>query len=189
MRISPIKPESLAADLRQVHDGIAALVGGSQRQVTMTDGDGALIGPFPPMLHYPQFGVPALTFIRSLDNHAKLNKKVREVAILTVGACFGARFELYAHEIMAAAFGLSSACIATLAAGGRPNGLNDQEAIAHDIAYALVKGHIVPDSTYNYAVEILGKDEVAELYFLIGGYCLLAMILNGFNMPTPDTSD
>jgi 4-carboxymuconolactone decarboxylase len=188
MRISPIKPDRLDADLRQVHDGIAALVGGSQRQVTMTDRDGALIGPFPPMLHYPQFGVPALTFIRSLDNHAKLNKKVREVAILTVGASLGARFELYAHEIMAEAFGLSSGSIATLAAGGRPNGLNDQEAIAHDIAHALVKGRIVPDSTYNYAIEILGKDEVAELYFLIGGYCLIAMILNGFNMPTPDNS-
>ena len=27
MRINPIKPERLDADLRQVHDGIAALVG------------------------------------------------------------------------------------------------------------------------------------------------------------------
>lgn len=188
MRINPIKPEGLNAELRLVHDGIAALVGGSQRQVTMTDTDGALIGPFPPMLHYPQFGVPALTFIRSLDNHAKLDRKVREVAILTVGAAFGSRFELYAHEIMAAAFGLSSNSIATLAAGGRPDGLNDQEAIAHDIAHALVSGHIVADSTYNYAIQVLGKDEVAELYFLIGGYCLLAMILNGFDVPAPDKS-
>lgn len=185
MRINPIKPEILNPALRVVHDGIAALVGGSQRQVTMTDKDGALIGPFPPMLQYPQFGVPALTFIRSLDNHAKLDRNVREVAILTVGAAFGARFELYAHEIMAAAFGLSSACIATLATGGRPDGLNDQEAIAHDIAHTLVRGHIVPDATYNYATQVLGKDEVAELYFLIGGYCLLAMILNGFDVPAP----
>ncbi len=189
MRINPIKPERLSVELRPVHDGIAALVGGSQRQVTMTDKDGALIGPFPPMLHYPQFGVPALTFIRSLDNHAKLDKKVREVAILTVGAAFGARFVLYAHEIMAAAFGLSPACIATLATGGRPVGLTDQEAIAHDIARALVSGHIVPDATYHYAIQVLGKDEVAELYFLIGGYCLLAMTLNGFDVPTPHNSN
>ncbi|HEY9048434.1 MAG TPA: hypothetical protein VIN08_21150 [Ohtaekwangia sp.] len=188
MRINPIKPEKLNAELRLVHDGIAALVGGSQRQVTMTDKDGALIGPFPPMLHYPQFGVPALTFIRSLDNHAKLDKKVREVAILTVGASFGARFELYAHEIMGAAFGLSLASIATLAAGGRPEGLSDQEAIAHDIARTLVRGHIVSDATYHYAIQILGRDEVAELYFLIGGYSLLAMILNGFDVLPPDNS-
>lgn len=185
MRIEPIEPGRLNAELRLVHDGIAALVGGSQRQVTMTNEAGALIGPFPPMLHYPQFGVPALTFIRSLDQHAKLDKKVREVAILTVGALLDARFELYAHEIMAATFGLSAASIATLSTGGRPQELNDQEAIARDIACTLVKGHVVSDATYNYAIRVLGKDEVAELYFLIGGYCLLAMILNGFDVPAP----
>ncbi|MEJ1238363.1 hypothetical protein WBG78_09550 [Chryseolinea sp. T2] len=185
MRINPIRPDGLAEELRPVHDGIAALVGGSQRQVTMTDQDGALIGPFPPMLHYPQFGVPALTFIRSLDNNAKLDKRVREVAILTVGAALGSRFVLYAHEIMGTAFGLSQSCVATLAGGGRPEGLNDQEDIAHRIARTLVSGHIVSGATYNYAVDVLGKDEVAELYFLIGGYCLLAMILNGFDVPAP----
>ena len=185
MRINPIRPDGLSEELRPVHDGIAALVGGSQRQVTMTNKDGALIGPFPPMLHYPQFGVPALTLIRSLDNFAKLDKRVREVAILTVGSSFGARFVLYAHEIMGAAFGLSSASIATLASGSCPDGLNEQETVAYSIARTLANGHVVPDSTYNYAVRVLGKDEVAELFFLIGGYCLLAMILNGFDVPAP----
>ncbi|MGC3947753.1 MAG: hypothetical protein QM762_25155 [Chryseolinea sp.] len=189
MRITPIRPDGLTEELRPVHDGVAALVGGSQRQVTMTDQDGALIGPFPPMLHYPQFGVPALTFIRSLDNHAKLDKKVREVAILTVGAALGSRFVLYAHEIMGAAFGLSQACVATLASGGCPEGLNDQESIAHSIAQTLVRGHVVPDSAYKYAVQVLGKDQVAELFFLVGGYCLLAMILNGFDVPAPTIGD
>lgn len=188
MRIEPLKPDTLNTELRQVHDGIAALVGGSQRQVTMMNADGALLGPFPPMLHYPQFGIPALTFLRSLDNHATLDKAVREVAILTVGGAYGARFELYAHEIMAAAFGLSGSCIATLAAGGRPNGLSEQEYIAHDIANLLVKGRIVPDSTYKHAVHLLGRDGVAELYFLVSGYCLIAVILNGFDMPAPENN-
>lgn len=185
MRIKPIPPGTLNAELRQVHDGIASLVGGSQRQVTMTNADGALIGPFPPMLHYPQFGIPALTFLRSLDTHATLDKAVREVAILTVGGAFGSRFELYAHEIMAAAFGLSSNCIATLASGGRPHGLSEQQYIAHEVAHLLVNGNIVPDSMYNHAVHLLGKDGVAELFFLIGGYSLIAVILNGFDMPAP----
>lgn len=151
----------------------------------MLDAQGALLGPFPAMLHFPQFGIPALTFLRSLDMHATLDKRVREVAILTVGAAFGARFELYAHEIMAAAFGLPDDTIASLATGGHPHGLNEQETIAHNIAYALATGHIVPASTYNQAVLLLGQDGVAELFFLISGYCLIAMILNGFDMPAP----
>lgn len=186
MRVQPIPPDALDPELRQVHDGIANLVGRSQRQVNMIDAQGALTGPFPPLLHYPQFGVPALTFLRSLDVHATLDKALREVAILTVGAAYGARFELYAHEIMAAAFGLSPGVIATLAAGGRPQGLTGQQAIAHDLARSLVTGHIVPDSTYSHALDLLGRDGVAELFFLIGGYSLIAMILNGFDIPSPD---
>ncbi|MCF0039708.1 carboxymuconolactone decarboxylase family protein [Dyadobacter fanqingshengii] len=188
MRIKPLPPETLNAELRYVHDEIAGLVGRSQSQVVMIDEQGALLGPFAPMLHFPQFGVPALSFLRTLDMHAALDKAVREVAILTVGGAFGSRFELYAHEIMAEAFGVSPGIIASLAAGGRPQGLTEQETIAHDMAYALVNSRIVPDSTYNHAVHLLGKEGAGELIFLISGYCLIAVILNGFDMPAPERS-
>jgi 4-carboxymuconolactone decarboxylase len=186
MRIKPLPPDSLSPELRYVHDEIASLITRSQGQVLMMGSDGALLGPFAPMLHFPQFGVPALSFLRTLDMHATLGKTVREVAILTVGGAFGSRFELYAHEIMAAAFGLSPGIIASLAAGGHPQGLSDQEAIAHDIAYALVTGHVIPTSTYDHAVHLLGREGVGELIFLISGYCLIAMVLNGFDMPAPE---
>jgi 4-carboxymuconolactone decarboxylase len=186
MRLKPLPPDTLSPELRFVHDEIAHLITRSQGPVVMIDARGALLGPFPPMLHFPQFGVPALTFLKSLDNHATLSKTVREVAILTVGGALGSRFELYAHEIMAAAFGLSPGIIASLAAGGRPEGLNEEETIAHDIACVLVKGHIVPTSTYNQAVHLLGQNGTGELIFLISGYCLIATVLNGFDMPAPE---
>jgi len=188
MRIEPLPPECLNDEARYVHEEIAKLVGHSQSQVKMMDENGALLGPFAPLLHYPQFGIPALSFLRTLDTRATLDKRVREVAILTVGAAYDARFELYAHQINAAAVGLPAHVIATLTAGGHPHDLNEQENIAHIIAYALVSGHIIQDSTYNQAAAILGKDGVAELYFLIAGYCLIAIILNGFDMPAPDVS-
>lgn len=188
MRIKPLPPDTLSPELRNVHDEVAKLVGRSQGQVVMLDGQGALLGPFPPMLTYPQFGVPALSFIRTLDAHATLAKTVREVAILTVGGAFGSRFELYAHEIMAAAFGLSPSIIASLSAGGHPHNLNEQETIAHDIAYCLASGRVVPASTYNQAVQLLGQNGVGELIFLVSGYCLIAMVLNGFDMPAPEVS-
>lgn len=186
MRIQPLPPTGLTAEQRFVHDEIANLVGHSQGQVKMMNEEGALLGPFAPMLHFSQFGIPALSFLRTLDSNATLPKNVREVAILTVGGASGAKFELYAHEIMAAAFGLSSATIATLAAGGRPYSLNEQEAIAHDVARTLVTGRVVPDSTYKQAVSLFGKEGTGELIFLIGGYCLIAVVLNGFDMPAPD---
>lgn len=189
MRIQPLPPETLDPEVRHVHNEIAALIGRSQSQVKMMNADGALLGPFPAMLKYPQFGIPALSFLRSLDMHATLDKRIREVAILTVGAAFNARFELYAHEIMAEAFGITPGIISILAAGGHPHGLSEAETIAHTIAYTLVTGHVVPVSTYKLAVTLLGQDGVAELFFLISGYCLIAMVLNGFDMPAPDLNE
>ena len=186
MRLAPIAPHALVPELRHVHDEIAALMARTQPRIVARDAAGALIGPFPAMLHFPQFGVPALTFQRSLAAEARLPKAVREVAILTIGAAFGARYELYAHEITAAAIGLSPAQIATLAAGGRPSDLHDTEAIAHDVARLLASGRIVPASTYEHAVGLLGRDGFAELVFLAGGYGLIAMLLNAFDVPVPD---
>ncbi len=185
MRIEPLAPGTLNAEVRYVHDEIASLIGRSQSQVNMMNDEGALLGPFAPMLRYPQFGIPALSFARTLDIYATLDKKVREIIILTVGAAFNARFILYAHETMAEAFGIDAAVIASLAAGGHPNGLNEQETIAHNIAYTLATGHVVPESTYKHAVKLFGQDAVAELFFLIGSYSLIAMVLNGFDVPVP----
>lgn len=182
MRVNPINPETMNAEVRYVHDEVFKLITHSQGPVVMTNKEGALTGPFPPMLAFPQFGIPALSFVRSLDNYATLPKKVREVAILTVGAAFGARFELYAHEIMAKHFGFSSTAVASLASGIRPADLNQEEAIAYEIASVLAKGRIVPDAAYNLAKEILGQDGLAELIFLVGAYTLLATVLNGFDV-------
>lgn len=185
MRLPPITPDELSPELRHVHDEIAALVARTQQRIVVLNEQNALIGPFPAMLHFPQFGVPALVFQRSLSSQARLPKKLREVAILTVAAAFGARYELYAHEITAAEVGLSSAQIATLAAGGCPATLNEQEAIAHEVARVLATGRIVPSSTYARAIELLGRDGMGELVFLIGGYGLIAMVLNAFDVPAP----
>jgi 4-carboxymuconolactone decarboxylase len=188
MRLPPLTPETLSPELRKVHDEIAALVARTQERIVILNAQSALIGPFPAMLHFPQFGVPALIFQRSLSSEARLPKTVREVTILTVGAVFGARYELYAHEITAAEVGLSPSQIATLAAGERPFELSEEEAIAYEVARVLTTGHILPTSTYARALEVLGRDGVGELVFLIGGYCLIAMLLNAFDVPVPDAN-
>lgn len=185
MRLPPLTPDTLSPELRVVHDEIASLVARTQERISILDAQSALIGPFPAMLHFPKFGVPALIFQRSLSSEARLAKTVREVAILTVGAAFGARYELYAHEITAAEVGLSRSQIATLAAGGRPAVLNDEEGIAHEVARVLAIGRILPASTYARALEVLGRDGLGELVFLIGGYGLIAMLLNAFDVPVP----
>lgn len=185
MRLPPLHPDALAPELRHVHDEIATLMARSQSRVVAVDESGRLVGPFPAMLRYPQFGVPALTFQRAVSVEARLPKTVREVAILTVGAAFGARYELYAHEITGAEVGIGSDQMAALVAGVRPATLNAEEAIAHDVARVLADGRILPSATYARAVDLLGQEGVGELVFLIGSYCLIAVVLNAFDVPVP----
>lgn len=188
MRLDPLKPERLSPTLRNVHDTIVALMVRKQPEIIAQDAEGALIGPFPVMLHFPAFGIPALQFLAAIGTEAKLPPIVRETAILSVGSRLGGRYELYAHEIMAAVAGLDPAAISTLAAGGRPAELPEQAAIAHDVAAALMAGRVVPISTFERAEALLGSEGFGELVFLIGGYALIAIALNAFDMPVPDAS-
>jgi 4-carboxymuconolactone decarboxylase len=185
MRLHPLPREALSPELREVHDEVAALVARRQNEVPMLDAHGALTGPFPPLLHFPQFGIPALRFIRAAAHEVHLPAAVREVAILTVGAALGARFEVYAHEVMAKAVGLSAGQIATLAAGARPVDLRDEEAVAHDVARVLATGRVVTTSTYEHAERLLSRQGYAELVFLVGSYALVATLLNAFDVPVP----
>lgn len=69
--------------------------------------DGALVGPFPPMLHFPEFGKAAWRNVEALIDNAKLPKTAHEVAILATRAAFGSRCELYAHARVAKGVGLT----------------------------------------------------------------------------------
>lgn len=182
MRALPMLPEEMNPEVRFVHDEVYKMVTRIQGPVPMVNEQGALIGPFPPMLRFPQFGIPALSFVRSLDNHATLPNKVKETAILTVGAALNCSFILYAHEIMADHFGFPPESVAALSSGIRPSGLTIEESIAFEAAEVLAKGFVLSDSQYGHAVEVLGEQATAELIFLISAYAMLAMVLNGFDV-------
>jgi 4-carboxymuconolactone decarboxylase len=76
-----------------------------------------------------------------------LPKTVREVAILVTGAKFRSAYEIYAHVMIAERRGLSDDKIATIVAGQRPTDLARDEAIAYDVASALVDHGVLPELT------------------------------------------
>lgn len=189
MRLSPLPPDAMTPPIRAFHDEMAPVIAEHLQGFMSSRPDGALIGPFAPMLHFPQFGRPAWDYTKALIEHATLSKTVREVAILATGACFQARYELYAHEHVAEAVGLSAPRIATIAAGQRPPDLAPDEAVAYDVATALAGGRQLPGSTYQAALDAFGKDGVGELVALIGGYCLVSVMLNAFDMSVPGSEE
>jgi 4-carboxymuconolactone decarboxylase len=185
MRLSPIPPDQLTPDLRALHEAIVGRMASSLSLFKSQAENGALIGPFPPLLHFPRFGKPAFQFLDSLISEARLPGRVREIAILVVGSSYEARYELYSHEKMAHAAGLEPAQIASIAAGQRPSDLTEIEGAAYDYAAALMTPGPVPAATYDRATTALGSDGVGELTFLVGGYALISVLLNGFDVPAP----
>ena len=185
MRLQPILPTELNSEQRELYDRIQAMTKGLDRGFTMAREDGAMLGPYNPMLHFPQFGTAAWGMNTALSQHTVLPKPVHELVILVTGARFSARYELYAHEFIAEKAGLSPAKIAALAAGARPGDLTADEATAFDVATALTRGAQLPESTYEASVKAFGETGTGELIFLIGFYCLISVLLNGFDVPVP----
>ena len=73
-------------------------------------------------------------------------------------------------------------------AGQRPTDLAREEAIAYDVASALVDRGVLPELTYHLAVQTFGQHGAAELIYLVGLYCLVSVTLNGFDVPVPEPS-
>lgn len=152
MRVAPYPPDEMPPAVRALHDDMAEKVAQHLKGFVSARTDGALVGPFPPMLRFPQFGQGAWAYTKALIENSTLPKPAHEVAILVTGAAFNSRYELYAHERVAVSVGLSPAKVATIAAGQRPADLTEQEQAAYDAAAALAGGRSLPESTYRRAL-------------------------------------
>jgi len=153
--------------------------------VNMRD-DGALLGPWNPWIREPRFGKPVWDLVKAIASNPLLPPNVREVAILVTGSHFRSGYELYAHVLVAEQRGLPDDKLATIVAGQRPVDLTKQEAVAYDMASALVSGGVLPELTWRAAVKEFGEHGAAELSYLVGVYCMVSVTLNTFDVPVPD---
>ena len=171
MRAAPYPPDQMPPEVRSLHDDMAPEIAEHLKGFVSKREDGALVGPFAPMLRFPQFGGPAWRYTKALIENSKLPKPAHEVAILVTGAAFDSRYELYSHERVAEQAGLSDAKIAAITAGQRPAD--------------LTAGKQLPESTYQRALKAFGEEQTAELVYLVGGYCLVSVLLNAYDVSVP----
>jgi hypothetical protein len=186
MRLPLISPAELTPEQRRLYDDMRRGIEESFKGFKAIATTGELIGPWNPWLHFPKFGGPVWELVKALATSPSLPKTVREVAILVTGAHFRSPYEIYAHVLVAEARGLSDDKIATIVTGQRPSDLSREEAVAYDVAAALVSGRLLPQFTYRQAVDLFGQHGMAELINLVGLYCMVSVTLNGFDVPVPD---
>jgi 4-carboxymuconolactone decarboxylase len=186
VRLPPISPTNLSPEQKPLYNDMRQGIEANFKGFQAIGANGELIGPWSPWLHFPKFGGPVWELVKALSSSPSLPKPVREVAILVTGARFRSAYEIYAHVLVAEARGLQDEKIATIAAGQRPADLTREEAVADDVAAALVSGGLLPELTYRQAVALFSETGTAELINLIGLYCAVCVTLNGFDVPVPD---
>jgi 4-carboxymuconolactone decarboxylase len=165
------------------------IVGGPRGQGTqlfaLRDEDGRLEGPFNAMLLSPSVGSALQGLGARVRYSARLGDRARELAILTVGYGWDSGFEVYSHERIARAAGLTETELAAVRSHQFAVFDDPAERTVATVAHALVTRSDLTDEEYQAAREILGEEGLFELTTLVGYYATLALQLRVFRVPVP----
>jgi 4-carboxymuconolactone decarboxylase len=170
--------EKLDDDGRKVWDSITA-----SRGSVVTE-DGTLMGPFNAWVTAPGIGGRLAELGAALRFESSIERRLLEVAIITVGAHWKAEFEWWAHSRMALHYGVSAAAVEAIAAGVTPQ-RPDDERVVHEVARQLVEAGHVDEPTYDAARRLLGDRGIVELVTLCGYYTIVSFTLNAFDVALP----
>jgi alkylhydroperoxidase family enzyme len=186
MRLPAIAPSDLTPEQSVLYEDMKQGIAANFNAFKVLREDGALLGPWNPWLHEPVIGKAIWDLTLAMTAQATLPDDVRQVVILVVGARFDAAYEIYAHVAVAEREGMPPERMATLTAGLKPADLSPAQSVAFDVAYALVRGSVLPEPLYSLAVKTFGQHAANELFYLVGLYSLVSTTLNAFNVPVPE---
>ena len=186
MRLPLIPPADLTPEQRPLYDEMRTGIASNFNAFKVERDDGALMGPWNPWLHEPVIGKAIWDLTLAMTAQASLPDPVRQIVILVVGARYDAAYEIYAHIAVAEKEGMSAERLATITADLKPTDLSAEESVAFDLAYALVRGGVLPEPIYALALKTFGQHGVNEMIYLVGLYAMVSTTLNGFNVPVPE---
>lgn len=186
MRLPPARPADLTAEQQPLYRAMDAMVEGDEYAgFTVREADGAFVGPWGVMLHFPELAEPLGRFIDLVQKLPGLSERARQVVILTIGARFNVAYEMYAHARLAARAGLRPDQVAVLCAGGRPVDLAEDEALAAAVATALTGAGPIPGPLYDTVVARLGQQALDAMVFVTIHYLALGALLNAYDVSVP----
>jgi 4-carboxymuconolactone decarboxylase len=179
-RLRSLRYEELGPDGQAVWDGVVGSRGGD-----LVTADGGLRGPFNAFVHAPGVGRRLSSLGRVLRFETSIERRLSEVAIITVGARWKAEFEWWAHARMAREHGVPGEVVDAIGRGEDPPFLAPDERVVYTVARELTETGQLGDGAFNAAQELLGDAGVVELVALCGYYTTVSFVLNAFGVPLP----
>src|ERR1700678_623571 len=157
-RLPISRRDDLAPEAQQLWD---VIVGG--RGAQLVTAEGGLAGPFNAFVTAPEVGQRLSDLGQQLRFGTSIERRLSEVAIITVGARWKAEFEWWAHARMAREHGVPDPVIDAIAEGGDPPFEADDERIVYTVARQLAETSRVHQDTYAAARQLLGDTGLVEL--------------------------
>ena len=151
--------------------------------------DGRLIGPFNPFVVSPKIGAAYSRFSEEEVKSSSLDRRTREVVILTVGSVWQSPYELYAHAASGRASGIPDAALEALRTGHGSPELSREEDVARRFVLQLAVEHRVSDELYMEAREAFDEKGLVDIAVLAGEYMITCAVLNTFAIPAPDAAE
>ncbi|WP_153504935.1 carboxymuconolactone decarboxylase family protein [Cumulibacter manganitolerans] len=182
--LRPLGPDDLTDEQRPLYDAILGGRRGISTLVPLTDADGALLGPFDPILRTPAIGQAIGQLGLALRNDASLPRAVNETAILTTSVHWAAEFEWYAHAaIVRDAAMMAEDDLEAIRAGRAPG--QPEIALAWRAARAILAGERIPGPLVEEVTGAWGERGLVELCAIVGHYSHLALLLRALGIEPP----
>ncbi len=146
---------------------------------------GGLAGPFNAFLHAPDVGRRLTSLGAVLRFGTSIDRRLTEVAIITVGSQWKAEFEWWAHARMARQHGVPDAAVDAIGRGEEPRFEAADEQAVYAVASELTRTGQLRQASYDAARALLGEAGMVELVSLCGYYTLISFLLNAFDVALP----
>ncbi len=176
-RVDPIPRQEMTPEQVRVNDKIASARAGGQAA-----------GPFAVWLRTPEFAEIAGDLGLYLRTRTTLPRRLLELTVLITARLWSAQYEWYAHEKFVDVAGLEREMVEDLRAGRRPRFTAPEDALVYDLVLEIQDRKGLAETTYQRALDLLGEQTVIDLLTIIGYYTMLAVLLTGLEVETPDGS-
>jgi 4-carboxymuconolactone decarboxylase len=179
-RLHDLRRDQLDPAGQEVFDQVVSTRGGQ----VVTAG-GGLAGPFNAFVHAPDVGRHLSSLGAALRFGTSIERRLTELAIITVGSRWKAEFEWWAHARIAREQGVPDVVVDAIGRGDDPPFTAGDERIVYAVARELALSGALSEDSYTAAHGLLGDAGLVELVSLCGYYTLISYLLNAFAVPVP----
>lgn len=138
---------------------------------------GSIGNIFRTVAHSPLLLRRMLYFSDGLRNRTRLDRRFRELAILTVGRLTNAEYEYVHHQRLAKSVGVRQEQLDRLAAWETDAAFNEQERAVIRYATEVTQNVKVADATFDALRKFLDNEQIVELTLNTGFYNMVVRFL------------